>query len=192
MSSKRRSSIMEGTIRSISCPGRCTSTDSSLPISEVTLSFMMALSPQEGRNGEYTSPPAFGHPPREVLPLWEQSQRQGGDLLVGFVNRFGRHVGFPDFAKPFGEARELFAGRLKLLLRVAEVPAELLERVIDLADASFQVAQLLDDVLRALLDLHPLQSDRDGVEVDVKQKRRDRNHLPGDGEFQDALFPGLR
>src|SRR5574337_793486 len=40
MSSKRSSSIMEGTMRSISGPGRCTSTASSLPISDVTFSFI--------------------------------------------------------------------------------------------------------------------------------------------------------
>src|SRR5215471_15172679 len=42
MSSKRSSSIMDGTIRSISGPGRWTRTDLSLPISEVTLRVIQA------------------------------------------------------------------------------------------------------------------------------------------------------
>src|SRR5262245_4469887 len=152
MSSKRSSSIIDGTMRSISAPGRCTRTDFSFPISEVT----WRLIGREKR-GILPDGPA---PPGRAAGSGRRQERQRRGLGVELLARAIR-----DAVQPRGEPVERAARFRVLLLRVRQVDAELRERLLDLPPEPRQLRELLADLARVLLELEPAQPHRDRREV---------------------------
>src|SRR6185295_19486530 len=89
MSSKSSSSIMAGTMRSISGPGRWTRTDLSLPISEVTLRVMQAL---RGRADSTGGAGVSGNPGAVPNVAKSRAEKGLGRLPLHALGKVGRRV----------------------------------------------------------------------------------------------------
>src|SRR5215471_5914781 len=155
MSSKSSSSIMAGTIRSISGPGRCTRTWESFPISEWT---------RRVKGGGFY---------RRAVPRSGRRQERDG-FAFGFREFLVGDLGDPRElrAEPIQRGRRF----LVLLLGVVQMAADLQKRLFRPVPEPFQLAESFLDLPGVFLEFLSAQHHRDRREEGVKEPRRDREH----------------